>query len=303
MASGDKDIVGPQGEEQRQQRLRRRPRRRVLSEDDYLSRLARILRRDFFPELPRLEAQYEYLSAMERADLAALQEAAARLNHLDGTDGVTAGGQDADQPPDDAVPEDRALSLDEFQARYVTEDTAEYEELVERLAVIKRAKFTKVFKTPTPLLLSSPAAAQPSVSAASARRGRVEAHNTRIDRSVTLAPLERDPHDIRHHYWKMRRQYAADRSSDDQASVSTASSAVGAVSQMGGVDAHAYALIDTPIVNPAAASRHPPTPLLTRAEERQRLLRTPAVQRLLKAHPTPQVGSAFQAPPTPQRRR
>ena len=50
--------------------LSKRPSKRikVLDEDEYVKKVEKIIERDFFPELDRLNAQTEYIDAAERKD-------------------------------------------------------------------------------------------------------------------------------------------------------------------------------------------------------------------------------------------
>lgn len=59
-------------------RSRKRHKLKVLDEDDYVSAIEKIIRRDFFPELPKLEAQHSYLTALENNDAEALRDIAVR---------------------------------------------------------------------------------------------------------------------------------------------------------------------------------------------------------------------------------
>lgn len=52
--------------------LKPKPKTRALDEDVYLSGIEQIIRRDFFPETAKLEAQHAYLTAMENNDVDAL---------------------------------------------------------------------------------------------------------------------------------------------------------------------------------------------------------------------------------------
>jgi len=115
------------------------PKRKVLTEEKYLDAVSTIMKRDFFPDLERLEAQDAFLSAMERADLAGIRLAAEDL-----TNRKSKRRSRLDN-----------LSLDEFQSRYVTEDNASFEELLYRWNKLKRDSFKRHFGQ-APLLGADP---------------------------------------------------------------------------------------------------------------------------------------------------
>ncbi|KFM76764.1 Protein DGCR14, partial [Stegodyphus mimosarum] len=52
----------------------RRKKKKILSEEEYTEQMEKIITRDFFPDLPKLKAQNEYLDALEKGDLAKIQE-------------------------------------------------------------------------------------------------------------------------------------------------------------------------------------------------------------------------------------
>lgn len=115
--------------------------RRVLKEEDYLCTLGQILQRDFYPDLARLEAQMDYLTAVEKSDLAAVREAMSRLEQ------ISKSPQDDAQMRNTNETED-AISLAEFQASYTSEDNASFEDLLERINSVKRQKYERIYGAP-----------------------------------------------------------------------------------------------------------------------------------------------------------
>ncbi|WFD29389.1 hypothetical protein MSPP1_000398 [Malassezia sp. CBS 17886] len=164
----------------------------VLDEDDYTDGLARILQRDFFPQLPRLRAQNAYLAALDDGDDDAIYHTARALVRVEEQCGIleeatfrgdqgepltpldvpnlaqtpshgyaqsdaertphTAGATPAARPGV-ATPEPRmhappqqpaqlsvAMTLDEYQARYTSEDNASFAQLMQVAKDRRRAQ-------------------------------------------------------------------------------------------------------------------------------------------------------------------
>ncbi|KAE9413155.1 hypothetical protein Angca_004554, partial [Angiostrongylus cantonensis] len=142
--------------------------RTVLPEEQYLDKLEKIIVRDYFPDLPKLKAQAEYMDAVKRNDIAKMRELQLRYHTGRRTvrSGTTPGHRaptspisfDPDTPgpsrPSDDVhgtplpyancegdnevlilnvqkkkPNPEELSVDAFMNKFTSEDNASFEEL------------------------------------------------------------------------------------------------------------------------------------------------------------------------------
>ncbi|KAJ1309952.1 hypothetical protein OPQ81_006711 [Rhizoctonia solani] len=117
----------------------------ILDEDSYTSALSDIIARDFFPSLAHLDATNGYLSALDTKDPEQISKSVRRLQDLAATPtpGRYQNLQTPSRTPYGAGPSDtpmsmrsdlgsrgksitEGLSLDEFQARYTSEDNASF---------------------------------------------------------------------------------------------------------------------------------------------------------------------------------
>lgn len=122
----------------------------VLDEDEYTEALSKIIARDFFPSLIHLDATNEYLDALHSQDPSLITASVRKLQVLSGTPTPRRGrGWDA-QTPSNAGPSetplrtpregepahkrpryDTDMSLDDFQARYTSEDNSSFTEILD----------------------------------------------------------------------------------------------------------------------------------------------------------------------------
>ncbi|CAE6491745.1 unnamed protein product [Rhizoctonia solani] len=117
----------------------------ILDEDSYTSALSEIIARDFFPSLAHLDATNGYLSALDTKDPEQISKSVRRLQDLavTPTPGRYQNIQTPSRTPYGAGPSDtpvstrsdlgsrgksvtEGLSLDEFQARFTSEDNASF---------------------------------------------------------------------------------------------------------------------------------------------------------------------------------
>ncbi|KAJ2958500.1 hypothetical protein NQZ79_g5912 [Umbelopsis isabellina] len=112
----------------------------VLDEDTYTDAISYIIERDFFPNLAKLRAQQEYFDAEDSGDLMRMQHAGKELRRLATTPrGGRPHTRSSSAKTQAAVPTrpagidkdvDIDLNLDQFQARYTSEDNSSFIDLL-----------------------------------------------------------------------------------------------------------------------------------------------------------------------------
>jgi len=148
----------------------------VVDEENYISALSHIIKRDYFPGLAEAELQQEYIDALESKDTRWITEAGHRLEQgmtpgptrgrrgtsmapgmtpMRGVGGETPIGQGGATPmsvavseaslaPDNLVQVDKQdlnLSLAAFQAKYTSDDNESFYKLLDKENVKKREKY------------------------------------------------------------------------------------------------------------------------------------------------------------------
>lgn len=123
----------------------------VLEEDEYTAALSHIIARDFFPSLVHLDATNEYLDAVSSRDTHLINASVRRLQEVSSTPATYRGRpwQTPSATPYGAGPSETPLrtprgepvmkrtryntdmSLDNFQARYTSEDNASFTQIMD----------------------------------------------------------------------------------------------------------------------------------------------------------------------------
>ena len=120
----------------------------VLEEDEYTAAMSHIIARDFFPSLVHLDATNDYLDALRSGDTNLISATVRRLEDIN-TPYVTGSRRAAPDTPYGAGPSDtplrtprgegppnkrprldKDLRLDEFQARYTSEDNSSFTQIL-----------------------------------------------------------------------------------------------------------------------------------------------------------------------------
>ncbi|XP_037078274.1 splicing factor ESS-2 homolog, partial [Pollicipes pollicipes] len=119
---------------------RKRFRKTVLDEDNYIRELEGIVERDYFPDLKRLRAQDEYLAAVQCGDAPRQQELRARYGSGARPDTAQSWSTEAPAVPETPTPGgavDRAedepaqpLSLNQYLATHTSEDNESFGEMM-----------------------------------------------------------------------------------------------------------------------------------------------------------------------------
>ncbi|CAG8714613.1 14133_t:CDS:2, partial [Acaulospora colombiana] len=128
----------------------------ILEEDEYTEGLSRIIARDFFPTLNHLTAANEYLSALESQDPSLINNSIRTLQDLGPTPLVrhgqtqtplrTPARNGSQSGPNKRRRYEEDLSLDEYQARYTSEDNASFTEILDEENKKRRERFKWAFE-------------------------------------------------------------------------------------------------------------------------------------------------------------
>jgi protein DGCR14 len=117
----------------------------ILDEDEYTEALSRIIARDFFPSLVHLDATNHYLDALQSRDPHLIDASVRRLQEIN-TPAVNRPFQSPSQTPYGALPSEtptrgephpkrprfeKDLSLDDFQAKYTSEDNSSFTQILD----------------------------------------------------------------------------------------------------------------------------------------------------------------------------
>src|SRR5689334_11394990 len=71
---------------------------RVLEEDEFSDKIEKIIERDYFPDLPKLKAQFEYQNAVERKDFTEVERIKAKFSVRARPDTVMSNAQSFETP-------------------------------------------------------------------------------------------------------------------------------------------------------------------------------------------------------------
>lgn len=123
-------------------------RKKVLPEEEYISKLEKILERDFFSDLEKMDLQIEFLSAYNNINtsndafvvdinvMSSARKLAEYYKHEDSRQEILASGN---------------TSLTDFLSKNSSEDNTSFDRLLEKMNSERRAKYAWVYRSTVPL--------------------------------------------------------------------------------------------------------------------------------------------------------
>lgn len=151
-----------------------KPKRKVLDEEEYIENLEKIIQRDFFPDVTKLQAQKEYLEAEENGDLQRMREISikygsslakstpqsaapyvtpASFETPVGQPGSPASSHTRDlankETKEDDKEERELPTLDRFLAKNTSEDNASFEQIMDMAKDKEKLKHAWLYEAET----------------------------------------------------------------------------------------------------------------------------------------------------------
>lgn len=138
---------------------------KILDEESYIERMGEIIQRDFFPHLERLQAQNEYLDALEQNDAKKMRELYAKYSsgrpaterpcspatfetpqRKDDSEDANLEKKETENSTQQSLEQPDKLGLDGYLSSHTSEDNASFEEMMMEAEKRHRAKYAWLYE-------------------------------------------------------------------------------------------------------------------------------------------------------------